>query len=105
MGLAYASKSKLDQQNTTEKISERAWSQNHPQRITGDGACIVAEYLQRKRSGISREVIYKLVQTFVTDQVRGGVVDMDWAKSPDARSVSLMISKIHKILRNYREGL
>jgi len=105
MGLSYSQKSKFAAENTVEKISERAWSQNHPQRITGDGACIVAEYIQRKRSGVSREVIYQLVQMFVIDQVRAGVVDMDKGRSPDARTVALMTSKIDKILKNYREGL
>ena len=105
IGLTSSQKSKLDQENSAEKISERAWSQNHPQRITGDGACIVAEYIQRKRSGVSRDVIYQLVQMFVLDQVRGGVVDMDLGRLPDARTVAVMTSKINKILKSYREGL
>ena len=105
LGLAAAGKSKYSLDNASEKIAERTWFQNHPHRLTGDGACIVAEYLLRKRTSVSREVIYQIVLRFANDQVRRGIVDWDVTKSSDRREVALMTSKIEKILSRYREGL
>jgi len=105
LGINAAARSKHRDDNLPDRISEKAWYQNHPNRLTGDGACIVADYLMRRRTGVSRELIYALVQSFVADQVHTGVVNFDQAGASEVRKVATMMAKVESILKNYREGL
>ncbi|MDB2447284.1 protein adenylyltransferase SelO family protein [bacterium] len=90
-----------------KKISNSSAKWNPVNRITGDGICMVADYLTKKSKDISHDEFYKVVDLYLKRQRNGENLKLQYFDlSAKANKKVFSVSKhIEKIIKIYNETI
>lgn len=94
----------LDEVKLEQK--QRFW--NEPYRLTGDGACVVSEYLVKKSRQVKSNIIFKVIKSL--HRVSSNQIDIDKLNFIDLsheenKKVRSMLRHVRKIMNLYSESI
>jgi len=87
------------------QLSNRSAIINRNERITGDGICLLAEYLLKVRKKISPKNFETLVKAFVRDQVLDPDVKNKEGSKRFNKEINTLLSQLNKIMSKCSQGL
>lgn len=87
-------------------VYENALKWNQPNRMTGDGVCVVADYLLKRIKTCTTDELYKVIQLFSKRQLFGPSVKMRYfdLTTKQMKSVNQIANHIEKLLNIYSES-